>query len=272
MSANSAGAPTPAAPGRSQMPRTVREPGDVARWLASPTCAALLRFLGRMAAAARGHPVDYTPGGDATAGKPAPVRAIVAALEHVKALVIEHPPVSQPQRYGNTAFRSFFAALEASTASTLRKIMTTASATSSSSDSGDGAPASAVEAELGQYWQLSFGNATRIDYGTGHEASFLMFLFALGRAGVLGEASASVDGVASASSSTCSKDEDSAHLRDIALHVYPAYLHVIRCVQRTYMLEPAGSHGVWSLDDYCFLPFVLGAAQLVGHRNIRTQG
>ncbi len=94
--------------------------------------------------------------------------------------------------------------------------------------------------ELAVYLGESFGNDTRIDYGTGHEMNFALFLMALFKCGAL-------------------KSDD---LKSVAIKVFNEYLRVARKLQLTYKMEPAGSHGVWSLDDFQFLPFIFGSGQL----------
>jgi serine/threonine-protein phosphatase 2A activator len=97
--------------------------------------------------------------------------------------------------------------------------------------------------ELAPYFCDSFGNATRIDYGTGHETAFATWLLCLAKLGAVGE-----------------RDR-----RALVTRVFAAYVRLMRRLQTTYWMEPAGSHGVWGLDDYQFLPFLWGAAQLEGH-------
>ena len=116
-----------------------------------------------------------------------------------------------------------------------------------------------VVAELRAYLHLSFGHPVRLDYGTGHESAFLVFLLALGKLGCLWGDS----GKGGARGGL----PPPASLAPVALSVFSQYLAVTRGLQRNnksggYMLEPAGSHGVWGLDDYHCLPFYFGACQL----------
>jgi serine/threonine-protein phosphatase 2A activator len=52
--------------------------------------------------------------------------------------------------------------------------------------------------------------------------------------------------------------------QQLVLLVFPAYLRLVWRLQDVYRLEPAGSHGVWGLDDFSFLGYVFGSAQLRG--------
>ena len=54
------------------------------------------------------------------------------------------------------------------------------------------------------------------------------------------------------------KEEDRAA---VGLKVFSSYMNLCRKLQNTYRMEPAGSQGVWNLDDYQFVPFIWGAAQ-----------
>ncbi|KAH7941933.1 hypothetical protein HPB49_018588 [Dermacentor silvarum] len=60
--------------------------------------------------------------------------------------------------------------------------------------------------------------------------------------------------------------------RRLLAEALPArYLELVRHLQLEYRMEPAGSHGAWSLDDYQFLPFVWGSAQLIGQLAIQPK-
>lgn len=107
----------------------------------------------------------------------------------------------------------------------------------------------AIEAreELSAYISSSFGNPHRIDYGTGHELNFVCFLFCATQHGLFQE----------------------RHFGAVANQLMNAYFCVCKSVQRSFRLEPAGSMGVWGLDDYNFLPFLMGACELQNHTHLK---
>lgn len=104
-----------------------------------------------------------------------------------------------------------------------------------------------IVVELKAYLEHSFGHEIRLDYGTGHECSFFVFLYCICKLGLFGSKATSPPASAMA---------------PVALSVVSKYLDICRGIQTEYMLEPAGSHGVWGLDDYHCLPFYIGACQM----------
>ncbi|XP_017871484.1 PREDICTED: serine/threonine-protein phosphatase 2A activator [Drosophila arizonae] len=94
--------------------------------------------------------------------------------------------------------------------------------------------------ELGQYLGSSFGNFTRADYGTGNELSFIFFLCSLFQAGILG-----------------AEDEPAA-----ALMLFSRYLKCVRRLQSLFDLKPSAHQGAYSLDDFQFVAYMWGVAQL----------
>ena len=97
--------------------------------------------------------------------------------------------------------------------------------------------------EIMTYFSDSFGSNVRIDYGTGHEMNFAIILYSLYKLGYY------------------TQEEFEIVTRDL----FYVYIKLMRQLQTKFTLEPAGSHGVWGLDDYHFLPFLFGGAELVGH-------
>jgi len=98
--------------------------------------------------------------------------AVVAALRQMGEWVDAIPPLHQPMRYGNKAFRSWNERLVSNASSLCAGIIAAAGGAAAAGAAG-------AELELAPYLCDSFGNATRIDYGTGHETNFFVFLCAL---------------------------------------------------------------------------------------------
>lgn len=141
-------------------------------------------------------------------------------------------------------------------------------------------PHDAIE-EVSVYFAESWGNRTRIDYGSGMELNFLCWLFVCIRdilylltvfselvlsAWVLQKRVTTERSSSEYSGGTCyapTHETDS-----LTVIILIRYIEIMRILQSTYWLEPAGSHGVWGLDDYHFLPFLFGSSQLRGKSSI----
>ncbi|KAK7414601.1 Serine/threonine-protein phosphatase 2A activator 1 [Neonectria punicea] len=167
---------------------------------------------------------------------PASIQALQSLLAKIDSFIGDAPPDPGPRRFGNVSFRKWYAILE----ERLDQILSEGPLTETM-QLGEGK----AKEELSSYLLGGFGSVQRLDYGTGHELSFVAFLGCLWKLGYF------KDG-----------NQGGEIERQIVLQVIEPYLRVVRKLILTYTLEPAGSHGVWGLDDHAFMPYIFGSAQL----------
>ncbi|WOO76907.1 Serine/threonine-protein phosphatase 2A activator 1 [Vanrija pseudolonga] len=241
MSAHVGGMPPPSAPAPAPPPTDgIELPSDpfapaplltteagVQAWPRTPGYQAFNGWLKARCGSIKGK--EIIPGSDGAG----PIGVLMRVLDALVALVDEVPPLEESQRFGNRAFRRYIALVE----ERLPALLDT--------EAADHPLPPHLRAQILPLLLNShaFGHPTRLDYGTGHELAFALALFCCVVSGwVVGEEA---------------QDE-------LVLRVFPRYLDLVTKLQATYRLEPAGSHGVWGLDDYAFLPYLFGSAQLLG--------
>ncbi|WVR03592.1 hypothetical protein IAU60_000584 [Kwoniella sp. DSM 27419] len=201
----------------------------VAQWHASPGFQAFWGWIRRRCERIKGREIvrgDYQ-------GSSEGIRTLLGMLDRMSEWVEEVPPQPQSnQRFGNLAFRTYIKLVE----ERLPRLLASTEL-----------PLHLLDQLLPLWLQsCAFGHPIRIDYGTGHELAFVLGLWCCVVSGWIGGEG---------------DREDEEDL--LVLQVFTRYLDLTTLLQKTYRLEPAGSHGVWGLDDYCFLPYLFGSAQLM---------
>jgi serine/threonine-protein phosphatase 2A activator len=204
------------------LPYSIQTDADLVAWKTSPGHQLLEKVVGLLTTAVRGRPRV------SSASSPI-VIAILETFGELHKLLKEAPAVAQPAPFSNPGFKTWHRLVTENSPRLLAQITS--------------------DPEPVFYFLLSFGNPTRLDFGSGHELNFLAFIACLFKLNLLHNADAA----------------------SVVFDVFWGYWDCFQAVQSQYRLEPAGTHGAWGLDDYVALPFVFGSSQLVGHPELSPQ-
>jgi len=120
--------------------------------------------------------VTAWPTGSCSQNLSAMVMRLQSLLQEMDTMIEQNPPDTGPRRFGNIAFRGWHAAVEARMDDLLKQYIPEKL---QKSLAGKVTPL----AEIKAYLLGSWGSAQRLDYGTGHELSFLAFLACLWKLG-----------------------------------------------------------------------------------------
>ncbi|QDS72298.1 hypothetical protein FKW77_007317 [Venturia effusa] len=232
--------------------KCIHEGEDVQTWLTTYAYTHIMTFLLQLNASMFPSRLPHSPNVQSwhldsqnAATSPA-IRSLGEMLTKLEAIVDQAPPDPGPRRFGNRSFRKWHQ-IVGETVDELLELHLPEQVLRFG-EAGRRAREDAIRPvdELKEYLLGSFGSAQRLDYGTGHELSFLAFLAGVWKLGGF----------------DANSDPWGTEERGIVLEVIEPYLRLIRKLILTYTLEPAGSHGVWGLDDHSFLPYIFGSAQL----------
>lgn len=101
-----------------------------------------------------------------------PVQKLQELMERINLIIEEAPPDTGPRRFGNVSFRKWYEILESRVRGLLEAYLPRPVLEFQVSSSSE----VSVLDELTPYLMGAFGSSQRLDYGTGHELSFLAFL------------------------------------------------------------------------------------------------
>lgn len=114
------------------------------------------------------------------------VASLRSMLHELDEMLEKYPPDTGPRRFGNIAFRDWYSGLESKVDDLLKRCLPGDLQAYSSNGVSP-------LVELRAYLLGSWGSPQRLDYGTGHELSFLAFLASLWKLGTFADSPEGVE-------------------------------------------------------------------------------